>query len=328
MNTLKRGLTVAVALASVAGTTACGSGAATSSSAGSGYPVTVQNCGVDVTIPHRPERVMIVNSAPVQYLASLGVLDTVTSRAGQFPPAYFSPSTNAALERVPSLTEKLSADGHLSISQEAIIAEEPDLLLGLPEGVTREGLAAADIPVLLEPSFCPEGVDDPGYDTVYDQMRLYGTVFDRADEAEEAVSDLQSRVEAVESRLPDAHGRTAAVLWPYRGQGTVGAYGGKSMATPQLETLGFDNVFGDEDERVFETSMEELLGRDPDVIILLHTDGTDRETEQALLDMPGARDLRAVRNGDVMVQLFNFTEPPTPLVLDGLERIADRFGRS
>jgi iron complex transport system substrate-binding protein len=84
-------------------------------------------------------------------------------------------------------------------------------------------------------------------------------------------------------------------------------------------------VFADVDKRVFEVSMEELLGRDPDTIVLLHTDGTDQEIEQALLDIPGAEDLRAVENDAVMVQLFNFTEPPTPLVLDGLERLAAHF---
>src|SRR5690606_10611144 len=94
-------------------------------------------------------------------------------------------------------------------------------------------------------------------------------------------------------------------------------------ATPQLETLGARNVFADVDKRVFEVSMEGLLGRDPDVILLLHTEGTDEEIKQALLDIPGAEDLQAVKNDAVHVQLFNFTEPPTPLVLDGLERLAD-----
>lgn len=176
--------------------------------------------------------------------------------------------------------------------------------------------------MLLEPSFCPEGIEDPGYETIYGQMRLYGKVFGREAKAEQAVTDLRRRIETVEAGLPAQKGRKVAVLWPYRGEGTIGAYGGQSMATPQLETLGARNVFADVDKRVFEVSMEELLGRDPDVIVLLHTDGTDQEIKQALLDIPGARDLRAVKNDAITVQLFNFTEPPTPLVLDGLERLA------
>ncbi|MEV5830940.1 ABC transporter substrate-binding protein [Spirillospora sp. NPDC052242] len=322
---MKRYLAWAAAGLLAAALTGCGS---TGSGAGGdtmSYPLTVENCGVDVRVEEPPSRVMIVNSAPLQYLSTLGVLDKLASRAGQFPPEYYSEETLAAVNKVPSLTDRLGSDGHLKISTESIIAQEPDLVLGLPDGVSREALAAVGIPVLNEPSFCPDGIQNPGYETIYEQMRLYGKVFDRQEKAEQAVKDLQKRIQTVQAELPDQNGRKVAVLWPYRGEGTVGAYGKQSMATPQLETLGARNVFADVDKRVFEVSMEELLARDPDAIVLLHTDGTDREIEQALLDIPGADDLRAVKNDAVTVQLFNFTEPPTPLVLDGLERLATYF---
>ncbi|MEU5991490.1 ABC transporter substrate-binding protein [Spirillospora sp. NPDC047418] len=319
---MKRPLACLAAGLLAAALAGCGSTGPEAGGRGSAAPVTVRNCGVDVELARPPSRVMIVNSAPLQYLSTLGVLDRLASRAGKFPPEYYSKETLEAVHKVPSLTDRLGSDGHLKISTEAIIAAEPDLLLGLPEGVTRESLAAAGIPVLIEPSFCPEGIKDPGYATIYDQMRLYGKVFDRREKAEQAVEELRQRVRTVEAGLPGQQGRKVAVLWPYRGEGTVGAYGGQSMATPQLETLGARNVFADVGKRVFEVSMEELLGRDPDVIVLLHTDGTDQEIRRALLDIPGATDLRAVKNGAITVQLFNFTEPPTPLVLDGLERLA------
>ncbi|TDC60135.1 ABC transporter substrate-binding protein [Actinomadura sp. GC306] len=321
---MKRYLALLSAGLLAAALTGCGASGSGSDGQGSaGFPLTVQNCGVDVEVPEPPSRVMIVNSAPLQYLSTLGLLDRLSSRAGKFPPEYYSKETLDAVNKVPSLTDRLGSDGHLKISTEAIIAQEPDLVLGLPDGVSRESLAAVGIPVLNEPSFCPAGIQNPGYETIYSQMRLYGKVFDREAKAEQAVKDLQKRIQTVQAGLPDQKGRKVAVLWPYRGEGTVGAYGGQSMATPQLETLGAQNVFADTDKRVFEVSMEELLGRDPDAIILLHTEGTDQEIRQALLDIPGAKDLRAVKNDALTVQLFNFTEPPTPLVLDGLERLAN-----
>ncbi len=72
---------------------------------------------------------------------------------------------------------------------------------------------------------------------------------------------------------------------------------------------------------------EELIGRNPDVLVLLHTDGSPAAVAQAITSMPGAQDLSAVRNNQVHVQLFNFTEPPTPLSLDGLQKIRERFGQ-
>ncbi|NED56368.1 ABC transporter substrate-binding protein, partial [Micromonospora aurantiaca] len=160
---MKRTLACLAAGLLAAALAGCGStGSEADGSASGGGPVTVQNCGVEVRLEKTPSRAMIVNSAPLQYLSTLGVLDRLGSRAGKFPPEYYSKETLEAVDKVPSLTDRLGSDGHLKISTEAIIAEDPDLLLGLPEGVTRESLAAAGIPVLIEPSFCPQGIEDPG----------------------------------------------------------------------------------------------------------------------------------------------------------------------
>ena len=57
-----------------------------------------------------------------------------------------------------------------------------------------------------------------------------------------------------------------------------------------------------------------------------HSEGDPDQVVEALTDLPGADELTAVRDGEVMPQLFNFTEPPTPLSVEGLRRIVDRFG--
>ena len=105
------------------------------------------------------------------------------------------------------------------------------------------------------------------------------------------------------------------------------AYGTRSMAHPQLEAAGFTNVFADVDERVFEVSREELIGRNPDVLILLYSDGEPAAVKEAVTSMAGADAITAVANDDILVQLFNFTEPPSPLSLDGLERIVEAFAQ-
>ena len=88
-----------------------------------------------------------------------------------------------------------------------------------------------------------------------------------------ATADLQERLAAVEAAVGEPSGRTAAVLYPTVGGGTTYAYGTGSMAHPQLEAAGLENVFGDVDERVFEVTLEELLGRDPDVVVLNEPEG-------------------------------------------------------
>lgn len=316
-----------LALPAVAG---CGAGAddpAPSSTSDGRYPVTVENCGAEVTFDRAPEDVVLLKSSAVPYLADLGVLDRVTARAGQYPAEYYDEDTLAQLDEIPLLTDELDSSGHLQISKEVVIAEEPDLVLGQVDNLSRDSLAAVDIPLLEEPALCDDtGAGTPSYDDVAAQLRSYGRVFGRGAQAEAAVADLEERLAAVEAEVGGSSGRTAAVLYPTVGGGTTYAYGNRSMADPQLRAAGFENVFGDVDERVFEVTLEELLGRDPDVLVLLHSEGDPDAVAQAVTDLPGADQLTAVANGDVMTQLFNFTEPPTPLSVDGLERIVERFG--
>lgn len=320
---------VAASLVLAGGLTACGSEdddrEPTSAATGS-YPVTIENCGTELTFDKAPERVVLLKSSSVPFLHELGVLDRVTARAGQYPSAYYDEETLAELDRIPLLTDELDSSGHLQISKEIVISEEPDLVLGEVDNLSRATLDAVGIPLIEEPALCEQGVDAPGFDDVYAQLEVYGKVFGRETEARAAIADLEEDLAEVEAEVGAADGRTAAVLYPTVGGGTTYAYGTKSMAHPQLEAAGFENAFGDVDQRVFEVTLEELLGRDPDVLILLHSEGDPAKVEDSIAGLPGAGQLTAVRNGDVMAQLFNFTEPPTPLSVEGLERIVERFG--
>lgn len=299
--------------------------APTSVSTGS-YPVTVGNCGADVTFERAPERLVLLKSSAVPFLHELGVMDRVTARAGAYPADYYDEETLAELDAIPLLTDEMDSSGHLQISKEVVIGQEPDLVLGQVDNLSRETLSAVGVPLIEEPALCETGSGEPGFDDVYAQLEVYGEVFGREVRAQEVIEELRGDLAGIEAEVGDGAGRTAAVLYPTVGGGTTYAYGTGSMAHPQLEAAGFENVFGDVDERVFEVTLEELLGRDPDVLVLLHSEGEPGPVEDAVLGLPGADELTAVRNGDVMVQLFNFTEPPSPLAFEGLERIVERFG--
>lgn len=285
------------------------------------YPVTVENCGAEVSFEAAPERMILLKSASVPYLAALDVLDRVVARAGKYPAEYYDEDTLAALDAIPLLTDRTDTSGHLQISREVVIDQEPDLVLGHVDNLGRDALAAVDIPLLEEPALCPEWDEEPVWEDIYDQMRLYGEVFDEVDAADEAAEALESEVEDLRDEATSGSARTAAVLYPTVGGGVTYAYGTHSMAHPQLEAAGLENVFGEVDQRVFEIGVEELLGRDPDVLVLLHSDGDPAAVERAVTSLPGADDLTAVREGRLVTQLFNFTEPPSPLAVEGLRRL-------
>lgn len=297
---------------------------------GGHYPVTVNSCGEDVTFEQEPERLVLLKSASVPGLHELGVLDRVEAKAGAYPLESYDETTREEVEAIPSLGGDVDSSGHLSVSQEAVMAQEPDVVMGQAENLDASALSSVGIPLLEEPALCPGGIEDPGFDDVYDQLRLYGKVFDREDEAEESIGELEDRLAAVEEQVDGSASDqeeplTAAVLYPTVGGGTTYAYGAHSMAAPQLGAAGLENVFADLDERVAEVTPEELAGRDPDVLIVLYSEGDPQAVEDSISDIPGTDGISAVVEDRILAMPMNMTEPATPQAVDGLERIVEEF---
>ncbi|MCT1602975.1 ABC transporter substrate-binding protein [Kocuria sp. p3-SID1433] len=303
---------------------------AESAGGGGHYPVTVSSCGEDVVFEQEPQRLVLLKSASVPALHELGVLDRVEAKAGAYPLESYDETTREEVEAIPSLGGDVDSSGHLSVSQEAVMAQEPDVVMGQAENLDASALSSVGIPMLEEPALCPGGIEDPGFDDVYDQLRLYGKVFDREDEAEESIGGLEDRVAAVQEQVDGSASDqeeplTAAVLYPTVGGGTTYAYGAHSMAAPQLEAAGLENVFADLDERVAEVTPEELAGRDPDVLIVLYSEGDPQTVEDSISDIPGTDGISAVVEDRILAMPMNMTEPATPQAVDGLERIVEEF---
>lgn len=93
-----------------------------------------------------------------------------------------------------------------------------------------------------------------------------------------------------------------------------------------MQVLGLRNAFGDVDKRTIEPRIEEIISRDPDVIILLtQGDQTAESDRTALLSRPELRDVTAIWGGAIVVLPFGFVGP-SPVAVEGLEVLAERLG--
>ena len=71
--------------------------------------------------------------------------------------------------------------------------------------------------------------------------------------------------------------------------------------------------------------MEDILGRNPDWIVLLSLDATDEETIAAFKEFQGAEQLKAVAEGKVVVLPFALTDPPTTLSVEGATQLSQKL---
>jgi iron complex transport system substrate-binding protein len=309
---------------------ACGGDDDRTTSAGPSerFPMTIENCGRQTTIDAPPERVLVIGDDGLPLLP-VNALDSVVAIAGDPPLDLYDQERRQRVAKIPTIGSQLPT-GAPMVSLEAVIAQSPDLVIGIGmaarSGVTPDALAGLGIPVIELPSFCVDQgatIDDPGFDDVYAQVELYGRVFSAEDEAKREVAELRERVEAIRDSARGLSGRTAAALLLTPRGPAVFAFGDGSMFDAQMDALGLTNVFGDVSERAFEVSIERLLATNPEVVVVGYSSGQPEQIKQAFLDIPGIGGVKAVRNDAIVLVPFAYVDPPTPLSVEGLKMIAE-----
>lgn len=291
----------------------------------------IENCGQRTTIVAPPKRVLLIGDNAVPLLP-ISALDRVVALAGNPPFEIYSQELRQRVEKIPRIGHEQAA-GSVEVTLEEVLIQSPDLVIGLSQpaaetGVTRDALTRAGIPVIELQSFCltqSKALKNPDFENVYAQMELYGRLFGATDSAANTVNDLRRRVTAVQDSAPGLSDRPTAALFVTPGSSIVYAYGDGSMFDAQMDTLGLSNVFGDVKQRVFEVNLEELLAKNPKVVILGYTSGEPKNLKEVFLGLAGIERVRAVQNDEILVLRFEYTDPPTPLSVEGLEMIAKRF---
>lgn len=285
--------------------------------------IVVENCGTTYELDGPPERVAELHIPNVPTLDALGVFDSVIAKGGVFLPEYFSDELNAKLDGVESLSEDLAPDGHIEISREAVVATNPDIIIGGSTNVTPESMAPNDIPVIQEEGACGGLDGDASWDDIDTHIDLWATTFDKHDEGEELKASVEDDLAEARATAGSEEDRSVAVLYPTIGGGVTYAYGRGSMAHPIVETAGLNNVFSEQSDRVFEVNAEQIVDHSPEVIVALYNEGDPEEVKQAVRELQGADTMPAVQEDNIIALPIFFLEYASLLNLDGLERLQD-----
>lgn len=289
----------------------------------SGFPVTVQNCGREVRIEAAPERILLINNDAIPLIASLGALDRVVGLTSELLEDVYDEEIYTALAGAEQLATEKNSTGGSVVTPEAVLALEPDLVIGGDGLVDQENLAAAGIAAYSPPAYCatPDAAleGEATFDGVYEELDNYGKMLGETDAASAEIDRLKTIVDGLGDDSADLGSGAALYVST---TGVLSAYGASSMITPLFTAVGLSNVYVDEATRVFDISAEDLLARDPRTVVLLYSGSSAEETLAGFRAAPGVDSLSAVKEDRVLVLPFPFTDPPTPMSIDGAERLA------
>lgn len=280
-----------------------------SAGAGTAYPLTLDNCGVETTVDAAPQRVVTIKSSTTEMLLALGLGDRIVGSAFLDGPVPDSLADAAA--DVPAVAEPMAEQAP---GAEAVLGLEPDLVYaGWESNLTadgagdRETLAKLGVATYVSPAACkaPEYMPDPlTFDDVFAEIDEVGEVFDAGDAADDLVATQQDLLASV---TPDDRGLTA--LWYSSGDDIP--YVGAGIGAPQMimDAVGLENVAGDVHDTWTSFSWEQAIDADPDVIVLV--DATWNSAEQKIERLesnPATARMTAVREGRYLTVPFPATE--------------------
>jgi len=255
--------------------------------------------GRRVNVPEHPERLISLAPSITETIYALGLGDRLVGDTDycDYPPeAKLKPHVGAVLN--PSL--------------EKIVALKPDLVLGIVEANRRE--TADQLDRLGIPLY---GLTAH---SLADTLRLIsdlGRVLDDEANAQALVASLQHRIGAVEQRVAgQPRPKVLFVTW-YRPLITAGPH---TFVSDVIQRAGGVSISDDLHGEWPRMSLEEVLKRDPDVI-LFPSDAALSPGVKEIAAMPGWKDLRAVKDH----RTYFVTEAiihPSPRLVDALEDVA------
>ncbi len=158
---------------------------------------------------------------------------------------------------------------------------------------------------------------------IIENIRLVGRATGTEKKAGEIAEGMQTRIEAVAARAADADTHPSVLHVEWADPLMCGGHWVPEM----VELAGGSNTFGDKDTGTFKLEWEEVVERQPDIIVMMPC-GFD--VKRGLEDVPilaqreGWKTLPAVRNDRVyVVDASAYTSRSGPRLVTGLEIMAE-----
>ena len=158
---------------------------------------------------------------------------------------------------------------------------------------------------------------------VINNIRSVGRATGAEERADEIAEGMEARIEAVKARAADADSKPSVLHVEWADPLMCGGHWVPEM----VDIAGGSNTFGDKDTGTFKLEWDEVVERQPEVIVMMPC-GFD--VKRGLEDVPilsgleGWKELPAVRNDRVyVVDASAYTSRSGPRLVTGLEIMAE-----
>ncbi len=256
--------------------------------------------GRSVSLPRHPERIISLAPSVTETLFMVGAGDRVIG-------------VTAECDWPDAARSKPKIGTLLDPNYEMILAARPDLIIATTAGNDKAAVYKLSDLGLAVFVTAPRSVEG-----IFESTRQIGLITDCQEKAGRLIAGMRARLDDIHRRLAGLPPtRAFFVTW----FDPLLAPGRNTFENDILKLVNVVSISSDSEEYYPRFSLEQVLARDPDVILTVFHSG---QPLPDLRSISGWRGLRAVKTGRVYV-LSETLQHPSPRFVDAVEELAKKL---
>lgn len=257
--------------------------------------VTIDNNDTTQVYSEAPKKAISLNQHVTEIMLALGLEDSMVGTAYLDDAIY--PPLQAAYEKVPILAEQYPT------KEQVIDAGADFLYAGWKSGLSEKGvgtpeeLEALGIHTYLHTS---SSIKNPKLEDIFDDIRNIAKIFHVEERGEKLIKQMTKDVEDIRTKLPQEEGNLRILVFD---SGEKEVFTAAQNFMNELVTVaGGKNIFGDVESGWTTVSKEDVVERNPEVIVVIDYGSTTAEEKiNFLKNDPALKETEAVVNGRFVI---------------------------
>ncbi|HSH37008.1 ABC transporter substrate-binding protein [Schnuerera sp.] len=239
------------------------------------FPLTITDfLEREISLEKKPERIVSLAPSTTELIYALGAGDKIVGVTDydNYPPE---------VENIAKV------GGFKGPNIEAITAQNPDIILAsnLSGQEEMETLENMGIPVIM--------LESKNIERIYESIELLGQITGMEENGEKIINEMKAKISEINDKVKELPKIDVFYLVSFEGNWTAG----KGTFIDELINLAGGNNIVEDIEGWTQYSVEELVKKDPDVIITSPHAGNIDDIEKT----EGYQNTKAVKNGNIFV---------------------------
>ena len=275
----------------------------------SDFPVSVSSCGETTTYAQAPKRAVSNDINMAEIMLRLGLEDRMAGISGVAARHPILPSLEAAYQKVPQISRHYP-------SRENLLGADPDFVFaGWNYGFNEGGITPAklkkmgiDSYVLSESCIRIMKLKSVTMEDTYRDVINIGKIFGIEEKAQKLVAQFRHEVKAV-GRVTKLKKKVRVFVYD-SGQDTPYTAGSFGIPNTLIRLAGGDHIFKDLDQNWTTVSWEQIVSRNPQVIVIVDYGTPDAEAKKIfLLNHNALQEVEAIQNKRFVVLPYAAATP-------------------